>query len=90
MVYQINYDLRKPGRNYDELFEKIQEVSYDNINPLKSTWFIASNSDASTVRDELMSVIDYSDALIVNVAKAPSAWFGLSDDSTRWLQNYLK
>lgn len=90
MVYQINYDLRKPGRNYKELFDKIQEVSYDRIKPLESTWFIASNSDVFSIRDELMSVMDNSDALIVNVAKAPGEWFGLSDNSTRWLQKYLK
>lgn len=89
MVYHISYDLRKPGKDYAALYEAIKKASSAWCHPLDSTWYIVSSLDAETVRNRLKAVMDSSDALIVTTARAPGAWFGLSDKLNQWLKNNL-
>lgn len=88
MVYHISYDLKKPGKDYAALHESIKKLG-NWCHPVDSTWYIKTPMTAEAIRDTLRAVMDQSDALIVTVASAPGAWFGLDDQVSAWLQNHL-
>ena len=90
-VYQINYDLRKQ-RNYDALYQKIK--SYDDwCHPLESCWIVVTAKTAVQIRDELRSVIDSDDGLLVTRLNGEAAWHKLNFDTnsqvTKWLRKNL-
>lgn len=89
MLYHISYDLRKPGRDYSDLYEAIKKLG-SWCHALDSTWYVETISSASTIVDRLTSVMDNSDGLVVTTANAPGAWSGLSSDISVWLKNHLK
>ena len=80
----ITYDLRNPGRNYDELYEKIKSYSV-RARICESTWFISTSDSCVDIRDNLKSVIDSNDRLFVAELTGRSAWSNVECDS-----NYLK
>jgi uncharacterized protein YcgL (UPF0745 family) len=59
----ITYDLRKPGRNYDDLIEAIR--LYKNAKLTESFWFINTDDDIKTVYDNLNSYTDKNDRLLI-------------------------
>ena len=76
----IEYDLCKPGDNYDELIETIK--NYDKwAHITKSTWFIGTNDSCSTVRDTLKSKMDSNDRLFVAELTGVAAWSNVICDS---------
>ena len=87
-TYLIGYDLRKPGRNYDSLYQAIE--SYTNwAHLLGSEWAIVTDKPAEDVRNHLLKHIDANDGLTVITARAPGAWSGLSRELTDWLKRNL-
>ena len=89
MLYHISYDLNKPGKDYPSLYAAIKKASTDWCHPLDSTWYIVSSLSAEGVRSAISAAIDSSDALIVTTASEPSAWQGLSDEASDWLEANL-
>lgn len=88
-VYQINYDLRKQ-RNYDALYQKIK--AYGKwCHPLESCWMVVTEKSAVQIRDELLSVMDSDDGLLVTRLKGEAAWRKLNSNTkmTNWLKNNL-
>lgn len=88
-IYTVSYDLRKPGRNYNDLYRALRQ--YTHCHMLESYWYIDTAESASTVRTALGQHIDSNDQLIVHrVRKNWSAhkkcrcttW--LKDASRRW------
>ena len=60
----IEYDLRSPGRNYDELYKEIR--SYDVWARItESTWFIKTGESCAQVRDKLLAHMDDNDRIFV-------------------------
>ena len=85
MVYSVSYDLRKPGRNYDELYKVIKSApSY--CHPLESLWFIRTNETVQTWSDRLRKQIDENDLLFVVdiTGQAYSGW--LPQSAWEWLK----
>ena len=85
MKYIIDYDLRAPGRNYDDLITAIKAYgSWAKI--CKSTWAIKSDSSSAAIRDNLMQYIDKNDVLFV---AAFSGWSSLNlpKDVVDWLNS---
>ncbi len=89
MIYEVSYDLNKPGQDYPDLYTTIKELGDDCRHAVDSTWFVKTNLTATAVRDRLLSVVDQSDSIIVVRAVAPAAWSGLSDDVASWLKSNL-
>lgn len=89
MLFCISYDLNKPGQDYSDLYEKIKGLG-SWCHPVDSTWFVETSLSYDKVRDELWSIMDKSDSLIVASASAPAAWEGLSTEVSEWLRNHLK
>jgi len=86
-TYLINYDLRKPGRNYDDLYSALK--SYKYIHPLESCWVIETSSTAVQVRDYLKSKMDANDQLLVVASGKVGAWNNLTSTETQWLKDNL-
>lgn len=87
-VYQICYDLRKQ-RDYTSLIDKIK--SYGTYaKPLESCWLVATNQTVVQVRDNLASVMDSDDGLLVTRLQGEAAWRMLDSDKDSEMTNWLK
>src|SRR3546814_5478189 len=63
-AYIICYDLTNPGRNYQNLYEKIK--SYGTwARVTESNWVIVTTKTAVQIRDDLLTVLDSNDRLFV-------------------------
>ena len=83
----IEYDLRSPGRNYDDLYTVIK--GYGKWARLtESTWFIKTDATCAQVRDKLLSVMDANDRLFVGELDGCAAWHN-TICSSEYLRNNL-
>lgn len=87
-VQMISYDLRKPGRNYDELYNAIKAIG-TWWHCLESVWLVKTNSSSGDVRTHLQQFIDANDDLVVFGLNGNWATYGLSDECNNWLRNNL-
>ena len=83
-VVQINYDLKKPGKDYQPVYRYIK--GHPSTRLLDSCWLIRTSKSVSQVRDELTVLVDGNDEVAVfdvtGVAWAPN----FRDDATSWLK----
>lgn len=87
-TYIISYDLRKPGKNYDDLIEALK--TYETWwHHLGSTWCIVTARTAAQVRDHLAQHIDQNDALLVVKSGGEGAWMGFNERGSKWLKDNL-
>jgi hypothetical protein len=88
-VLIISYDLKNPGRNYESLIKLIKAYpSWARLGG--SAYLIYTSNTPVEVRDNLMRVLDNNDKLFVGTAPAPSAWTGMPDEVSNWLQSNQK
>ena len=87
-TYIVTYDLRAPGRNYDELYKRIRAYA-DWAHITESSWGIKTTAAATAIRDNLNGAIDTNDKLFVAVVTGPAAWSGLSEQVSTWLKQNL-
>ena len=95
-VFMIGYDLHE-GEDYEDLITAIKGLGSGWWHCLDSTWFITSNSDASTIRDTLKPHLKWpdsnnGDSLLVVKVVTPTNWActgAFSDDCKNWLKNNL-
>ena len=87
-IFQIDYDLRKPGRNYDSLIPAIEAVG-SWAHPLKSTWLVESNLNAYQIAVYLRQHMDANDGLLVTRLQGDAAWASLPADVVAWLKARL-
>ncbi len=81
----VSYDLKNPGQNYQTLLQRIK--AYDSWARLGGSAYLILTSDSpAQVRDNLIAVLDRNDQLFVGTAPAPSAWYGMADDVSNWIQ----
>lgn len=80
----IEYDLRTPGRNYDELYKAIKAYGvWAHIT--ESTWFIKTSESCVQVRDKLLAQMDSNDRIFVAALTGAAAW-----SNVRCNSEYLK
>jgi hypothetical protein len=83
-VLIVSYDLSNPGRNYEQVVQKIK--SYTSWARLGgSAYLILTESAPSQVRDSLWLLMDKNDKIYVGVAPVPSAWEGMPNDVANWI-----
>jgi hypothetical protein len=87
-VLQIDYDLRAPGRDYSGFYRAIKSFG-TWCHALDSTWFIVTTRPPSEVAEYLHRQLDRNDGLLVDTARAPAAWYGLSTEVSDWLRAQL-
>jgi hypothetical protein len=85
-VYCITYDLKRPGQNYDPLWEALAKMGARRV--LLSVWVVATTSTAVQVRDHLQSFLDRNDAILVARLRVEAAWSGV--DHSDWLKQILE
>lgn len=84
MKFLINYDLKTPGRNYDDLIKVIKAYgTWANI--CRSCWSIQTTQTAAQIRDNLKQYIDTNDILFV-CDYDNWASYGLSQEVADWLK----
>lgn len=70
----IEYDLRKPGRDYEALHEAIKSYgTWAHIT--ESTWFVKTPDTCIQVRDKLLKLMDDNDRLFVGELSGVAAWY---------------
>ena len=85
--YIIIYDLRFPGRNYDNLYQAIRNYgTWGKIS--QSAWAVVSTQNSVEIRDNLMKYLDVNDRIMVVKSGCDAAW--LNAMATKdWLQENL-
>lgn len=87
-IFSISYDLRKPGRNYEELYSALRSFP-TRARPLESFWLVQSSMTAAQIRDQLLQKIDAGDGLLVIECGRTAAWHGLDDKTAAWIKEQL-
>lgn len=83
MIYAINYDLKRPGQNYDALYAAIKGCG-DTWHYLGSTWLVDTTLDATGIWNRLVPHVDKNDFfLVIGVTRNYSGW--LPQDAWNWL-----
>lgn len=76
VIYAINYDLKKPGQDYEKLYDAIKSCG-DWWHYLGSTWLVDTALDAKGIWARLAPHVDKNDIVLV---------IGLTRDYSGWLQ----
>ena len=87
MVYLISYKLNQPGKDYENLYKAIKEVSGVWFHHTTSVWIIESNLSAEQIYNLISSnIIDKNDELII--FRLTGEWWGKLNDATNydWLK----
>lgn len=86
MVILVTYDLQKPGRNYDVLYEALRKAGTSWARPVESVWLLDTGKAAEVIHDELRPHVDANDRLFVVELKPH--WWGsnLPTEVMEWLR----
>lgn len=83
MNYAINYDLKKPGRNYEKLYEAIKSCGAW-WHYLGSTWLVDTSLSAAEIWSRLAPQVDQNDnVLVIGVTRNFGGW--LPQGAWDWL-----
>lgn len=85
--FVITYDLRKRGRDYEKLYDRLRD--WKAISVLESVWIISWDSESTIIRDDLKQYIDDNDALFVAKLTGQAAWAGKLLSSDQSVKNSL-
>ena len=70
-LFAITYDLRQPGRKYNDLYDAIKQVAGAGNwqHPMESLWVVVASDfsprDANSIYSEIRKYIDENDSLFV-------------------------
>src|ERR1041384_6112689 len=63
-VLLVHYDLRKPGRNYEPLYEALKKYRY--CHALGCALFLDATEPPESVRDKLCRLVDSGDQIYIH------------------------
>jgi len=85
VIYSINYDLKKPGQKYEELYKAIKGCG-DWWHHLGSTWLVDTSLDAQGIWGRLSPHVDKDDyVLVIGVTRNYQGW--LPQDAWEWINS---
>ena len=85
MIYAINYDLKKPGQNYEALYQAIKGCG-DWWHHLGSTWLVDTSLDANGIYNHLAPHVDKNDfILVIGVTRNYQGW--LPEQAWEWINS---
>ena len=89
-IHSVSYDLRAPGRNYEELYAFLKDSS-DWCRPSESYWLVVRDESASRLRDKIQEVVDSNDVVLVITISTPTGWGSqaMSKELNAWFRKYL-
>jgi hypothetical protein len=82
-AYEVSYDLRQPGRNYQPLWDRLK--AWNAVRVLESVWIIPEAKSATAVRDDLVQYLDSNDGLLVSGMTGEAAWKNLKGSADKFL-----
>jgi hypothetical protein len=83
MIYAINYDLKKPGQDYSDLYDAIKSCG-EWWHYFGSTWLVDTSMTAQEIWQKLAPCIDKNDrVLVIGVTRDYQGW--LSQDAWDWI-----
>ncbi len=86
-IHLVSYDLRAPGRNYQNLHDYLDSFP-SWAKPLESVWLIETTLTAAQLRDGAVKHIDTNDQIfVVEVTKQPAAWKNLATNVINWINS---
>ncbi len=72
-LYLITYDLRKPGRNYDDLYKLLRDTW--TAKPIaESVWLAELNGPAAAIRDIVLGAVDANDRILAIEVTSSADW----------------
>ena len=84
-VLIVSYDLVNPGQNSERLIKLIK--GYPRSARLgRSAYHDYTPATPVQVRDILRAALDQNDKLFVGISPSPSAWYGMPEDVSKWIQ----
>ena len=86
MLLSISYDLRQPGRDYDELYETIKSAP-SWCHAMDSLWFIRITESVDSWSNKLRNAMDGNDWLFVVDITGQSRQGWLKKDVWDWINN---
>lgn len=86
MYFQISYRLHQTGKDYDELYKAIKNLSGTYWHNTTSSWIVRSSETARQVFKRLEPHIDNNDELVV-FALEGSYYGQLQPDDLKWLES---
>jgi hypothetical protein len=87
MVHCISYDLSKPTRNYNELYEVIKGLG-GYLHFLESAWLVSSNLNASQIWQKIKLNLDKDDnILIIDVGNDYNG--RLPEAAGKWIRDHI-
>jgi hypothetical protein len=90
-LFEISYDLRKPGRNYSTLIDAIKKLSGGQwAHPLESVWIVESELNALQIVNYLRQYMDAGDGMLVTKVGDDAAWYNLDQAVILWIQQKFK
>lgn len=90
--YVISYDLKNPGREYDNLFNTIKTLDGEWKHPLESVWLLYTTMDANKISDALRKddIMDTNDLLFVCQLNAEDRQGWLDATVWQWIREKMK
>jgi len=85
MVYAINYDLKRPGQNYEALYEAIKSCG-TWWHYLDSTWLVDTTLGANGIWERISPHLDKNDfVLVIGMSSDYQGW--LPAEAWEWINN---
>jgi hypothetical protein len=87
-AYNVSYDLKKPGQNYEKLFAELKS-SPGWWHYLESTWLIVTNETPGQLWNRISPATDKNDSvLIIQVVNNTAGW--LPQGAWDWINQNLR
>jgi hypothetical protein len=83
MVYVVTYELRRPGKDYANLYTLLRQFTHCHNST--SCWFIDSTQTAEQIRDGATHHIDTNDMFFV--APLHRSWAAWNTTCAAWLNS---
>ena len=88
-VYNISYDLNKPGQDYTPLIDAIQSAFPVWCHPVESTWLIDTKASPDHIYQLVARHIDVNDTVLITPVGPGWISHGLSPAVVGWLRAKL-
>jgi hypothetical protein len=86
MIYAINYDLKRPGQKYGDLYDAIKNCG-DWWHYLDSTWLVDTSLTAQAIWNRLTPHVDKNDfVLVIGVTRDYQGW--LPEKVWQWINEH--
>jgi hypothetical protein len=82
-ILLVSYDLKKPGRNYEPVYEYLKRFTW--CKGLESVWLLDTQLNPQTVREGLGALVDAND--VVFVVRIARDWSSFGFYCANWLNS---